>query len=316
MDLLTNALDAIRVGVADYQDGSRPRLLSAMRNIHSGILLMYKEALRRKSPTGSNDVFVMASAVLQADALGNPRLVGTGKKTASTRQIRKRFTNLGITTEWARFDGIAVVRNAIEHHYVSASQQSLQGVVASAFAIVRSFAIEELKTDPQLLLGIDTWKAMVAVADVYDAERNECDEALAAVDWRSAALEKGVRQVRCASCSSDLLQPAEATRSYEDVVLRCRVCGHQHEPHVFVPFGVKEALAWEAYVAMEDGADAPVAACPECGTETYVIDEDRCALCGESAERDCVGCGHAIPASELGLSPLCSWCSNRFSKDD
>ncbi len=50
MDLLANAIESIRLGVEDYEDGSHPRLLSALRNIHAGILLLYKEALRRLSP--------------------------------------------------------------------------------------------------------------------------------------------------------------------------------------------------------------------------------------------------------------------------
>jgi len=50
VDLLTNAVESIQIGVEDYQAGSPPRLLSAVRNIQAGILLLYKEALRRESP--------------------------------------------------------------------------------------------------------------------------------------------------------------------------------------------------------------------------------------------------------------------------
>jgi len=47
MDLLENAVQAIQVGVEDYGVASSPRLLSAARNIHAGILLLFKEALHR-----------------------------------------------------------------------------------------------------------------------------------------------------------------------------------------------------------------------------------------------------------------------------
>ncbi|PYU23337.1 MAG: hypothetical protein DMG30_11925 [Acidobacteria bacterium] len=50
MNVLTNAIESIQVGVEDYQLGTRPRLLSAVRNIHAGILLLFKEALREVSP--------------------------------------------------------------------------------------------------------------------------------------------------------------------------------------------------------------------------------------------------------------------------
>ena len=42
MDLLSNAIESIRAGVEDYEQGSHGRLLAAVRNIHAGILLLYK----------------------------------------------------------------------------------------------------------------------------------------------------------------------------------------------------------------------------------------------------------------------------------
>jgi len=44
IDLLTNATESLQVGVEDYQNGIRLRLLSVVRNIHAGILRLYKEA--------------------------------------------------------------------------------------------------------------------------------------------------------------------------------------------------------------------------------------------------------------------------------
>ena len=58
MDLLTNALQAIQIGVDDWRTGDHARLLSAVRNIHSGILLLYKEALRRLSPEQVDSLLV------------------------------------------------------------------------------------------------------------------------------------------------------------------------------------------------------------------------------------------------------------------
>src|SRR5258708_35911496 len=100
MDLLTNAIESIQVGVEDYQAGSRPRLLSAVRNIHAGILLLSKEALRRESPKSSNEVLMMAKIVPSREPNGKAVVVGVGKNTADTRQIWERFKALGINTDW------------------------------------------------------------------------------------------------------------------------------------------------------------------------------------------------------------------------
>jgi hypothetical protein len=75
MDLLTNAIESIRAGVEDYQDGSHGRLLAAVRSIHAGILLLYKEALRRASPAGSNEVFIKAKSPAQLPDGSQQKLV-------------------------------------------------------------------------------------------------------------------------------------------------------------------------------------------------------------------------------------------------
>ena len=115
MDLLTNAVESIQVGVEDYRTGTRPRLLSAVRNIHAGILLLYKEALRRESPHDSNDVLLMARISPSRDANGKLTFVGDGKKTVDVQQIKQRFDALGIGTDWKRFDGVNSVRTDVEH---------------------------------------------------------------------------------------------------------------------------------------------------------------------------------------------------------
>src|SRR3954467_2940312 len=102
MELLDNAIESIQVGVEDYRSGTRPRLLSAVRNIHAGILLLYKEALRRESPADSNDVLLMAKNLPSRDSIGKVTIVGVGRKTVDTQQIKERFQGLGIGTDWSR----------------------------------------------------------------------------------------------------------------------------------------------------------------------------------------------------------------------
>jgi len=99
MDLLTNAIESIRTGAEDFEEGSHGRLLAAVRSIHAGVLLLYKEALRRVSPAGSNEVLVKAKGVPKRNAQGNVEFVGDGRKTVDVQQIRERFDALGIVTD-------------------------------------------------------------------------------------------------------------------------------------------------------------------------------------------------------------------------
>lgn len=316
MDLLGNAIESIRLGVEDFQAGTHPRLMSAVRNIHAGVLLLYKEALRRLSPGDSAEVLVKAKIVPSRDGAGNVVFVGKGTKTADTQQIRERFEGLGIATDWKRFDAIASARNDVEHYYPNLSRQALQVVVASAFAIIREFVADELGAEPRELLGEPTWQAMLTVADVYEAEKKLCVDAIEGADWPTDAVKAGLTSVTCSDCGSDLLQPGEKSTSWPCPVLVCRSCGSLMEPDAFVASAVQQALSREMYLARTDGDELPYTQCPECGEEAYVVAEQQCALCGESADRTCAMCGNSIPPEELILSPYCGWCAHQMGKDD
>jgi hypothetical protein len=317
MDLLTNSIQSICAGVEDYQEGSHARLLTAVRNIHAGILLMYKEALRRLSPDGSNEALVKAKIVPSRNSAGEVVFLGVGKKTADVQQIKDRFAELDISTDWARFDRITNVRNDIEHYYTEADKKALESVVSDAFVIIRNFLNAELKEDPLSLLGDTTWEAMLKISDVYEAERNECVSALAAVNWESETLREGVFELTCTSCSGSLLRPDGDYPVYTDIMgLQCRICGNSSPASDFVPRAIEEALGGEAYMAFKDGGDEPYTSCPGCHEESYVMLEQKCAHCGHSAEHTCQRCGNEIPASELMCAPLCGYCEHMMSKDD
>jgi ribosomal protein L37E len=281
-------------------------------------LLLYKEALARKSPPGSNEVLIKAKARPVVNADGSVGFVGVGKKTADVATIRERFDSLGIRTDWDRFTRIATIRNEVEHYYPHVSQDSLQELIASAFWIIRAFIVDELKDDPAILLGAGTWKSMLDVAEVFEAERKACDEALDGVPWESDALRAGLSDIRCRSCGSSLFRPRDAGRpeGLDATVLRCAVCGEEKDADEFVPEAVAEALASEAYLVYDDGGDEPYVECPECGLESYVVAEQRCARCGASYDATCARCGAGIPPSEISFAPFCAYCSHVMSKDD
>jgi ribosomal protein L37E len=317
MNLLTNAIESIRVGVEDYEDGSHGRLLAAVRSIHAGILLLYKEALRRLSPPGGTEALMKAKIVPTQDAQGNVQFVGDGRKTVDVQQIRERFDALGIVTDWTRFDRITNVRNDIEHYYTKANKKALESLVSDAFVVIRNFITTELEEDPLELLGDETWQAMLKVSEVYEAERAECKKSLDAVDWGSSALSDGVLDLVCPSCSGSLLRPEGDYKRYrDDMVLQCRACGKSSDAQDFVPRAIENALGEENYLAYKDGGEIPYTDCPECGAKAYVMDEQRCALCGEAAEHTCARCGGEIPAEELLSSPFCGWCAHMMAKDD
>jgi hypothetical protein len=315
MDLLTNATESIQVGVEDYQSGTRPQLLSAVRNIHAGILLLFKETLRRESPKDTNDVLMMAKIIPVRDARGIV-FVGDGKKSADVQQIRERFQGIGIVMDWKRFDRINQVRNDAEHRYPIVDRKALRGLISDSFILVRNFITDELNDDPLALLGEETWQAMLEVAEVYQREKQGCEELMAKVKWVSPALKRGLVDLTCSDCGSDLLRPDSVPVSYSDVSLQCISCGATEEPESYVPKAIALALSTASYRSLKDGGETPHVSCPECGKMTYVMDERRCAFCEAEAEHTCARCGIEIPAEELICSPLCAYCEHMMNKDD
>jgi hypothetical protein len=278
MNLLTNAIESIQVGVEDYQVGTRPRLLSAVRNIHAGILLLFKNALREVSPPGSNDSLMMQ--VIEPSRTGTINkvsFIGVGTRTATARQIKNRFNALGMKADWKRFGRINQIRNEVEHLFPKLDQKGLQGLISDAFIVVSTFIRDELNLNPYDLLGQKTWQAMLAVSEVYERERRECDELLAKVAWRSVVIKAGVLKMACPQCASGLFEPFDDSDS--EIWLGCRSCGANFPPAAYEWWAVMTELATEESDAKRLGREQLYSDCPSCGNRAYVIEEKQCAWC-------------------------------------
>ncbi|MBY0488945.1 MAG: hypothetical protein K2R93_03800 [Gemmatimonadaceae bacterium] len=316
MDLLSNAVDAIQVGVEDYHTGTRPRLLAAVRSIHAGILLLLKQAILTKVPGPAGETLIRASIEPQLDESGQVVYRGKGKRTIDTQQIRQRCTAVGIHLDWDALHRIGDVRNDVEHYSSQLSVEAIADVITSAMVLVRRIAEVHLNRAPRDLVGVDTWEAMLNVAAVHAIERQACDDALASIAWESDTLANGIVKVRCDACASDLLRPTEESRSFDDIVLSCRACGATHDADTVIPEALARELAWDEYLAATDGGENPVGDCPDCATNAYIDFENRCARCGSSVNRTCARCNSYIPLSELLSAPYCGYCEHVMSKDD
>ncbi|MGC8560439.1 MAG: hypothetical protein ACP5O1_07140 [Phycisphaerae bacterium] len=92
--LFHNAIISLQLGLEDFSTGKDERLLSAARNLHAGILLLYKEKLLRLSPSSSDGVLLKATTGFKKAADGDLVCVGRGKKTADVATIELRFEEL------------------------------------------------------------------------------------------------------------------------------------------------------------------------------------------------------------------------------
>ncbi|WP_168794451.1 zinc ribbon domain-containing protein [Paraburkholderia aromaticivorans] len=315
--ILTNAVQSIQIGIEDYKSDDPRRVLSAIRNITAGVLLLFKEKLRQLSPPGSDEVLIKEKTQLRLEA-GQVVVNGKGAKTVDVWQIKERFEWFGITTDFAKVDKIIAIRNKIEHYHADESAGAVKALVASSFLIIRDFVTYELKCEPVELLGADTWDELLAVADVYNKELEECKHAIEAIEWGSEAMEGMAKELSCPKCESDLVKPVDPdVDPVQHMEFVCTACGKVSELSDMVEEALAEHFAYDIYTSLKDGGYSPVATCWECGRETFIVEDGTCAACGASIKyHNCVVCHQPLGPEEQGFNGLCGLDYHQARKDD
>jgi hypothetical protein len=311
--IFDNAITSLQLALEDFSANSEPRLLSAVRNLNAGILLLYKAKLVALSPAGSDEVLIKKDVNPKKLSTGEIVFVGRGKKTVDVSQIKSRFKSLGVETDWKRFEKISELRNDIEHYSTTLQRDAIRGMIADTFVIVRDFVADELGQDPKLALGAVAWSTLLSVSEVFEKEREDCQRRVGEVDWQSAELSSAMLDLSCNECGSQLIVPVSNDRS---AGVQCRSCD---EVEVFASCAERALsghLGWQNHSSLKDGGDEVLITCPFCFQESYVVEEECCAICGQSCVHTCELCANPIPTSELSDGSLCGYCEHRVNKDD
>jgi hypothetical protein len=309
MSILDNAIDALECGLQDFQTGTPARLKSSIRNIHSGILLLFKEKLSQLSPPDSDEALIKQKVV---PSIVNGQLIwlGDGKKTVDVQSIKERFESLGISVDWTYLNSVGNIRNDVEHYFSTANNKAIQEAIAKSFLIVRDFMLNQLGVDPQSKLSTESWSVFLSAKDIYLAERADCVATFTRLETDSEVVGDAVKDATCEGCGSDLLYFAE------DGTMQCRACGKTLPREAAICHVIDETLGFTAHRAAMDGASPPYTECPECGENALIISEMQCAACGEAQNSECDMCGNEIPVEEIDGSGTCGYCTHKMSKDD
>ncbi len=313
MSILNNAVMAIQVGLEDFSKGTQPRLLSSIRNLAAGVLLLLKARLQELSPADSDEVLLKVKIKPKRDKSGQLTWSGSGKKTVDVGEIRERLASLGVEVDWKRVEKLAQERNNIEHYYTNVADGALRALVADVLVIVRDFTERELKKDPQVLFGVDAWSVLLENAEVAKAEKEACLEALGKVTWTSRVLAGAVGEYACEHCGSPLVRPIALPMSIEELDLECRSCGETVSAYDFVPAVLRLTNTYDP----SDVGHDQIRLCPGCGCYAFVQEEDTCALCEYTREHEnCLRCEESIDVEEQDLGGLCGYCRHMADKDD
>ena len=299
-----NALNAIQVGVEDFNEGSPPRLSSAVRNLTAGILLLCKEKLRRLSP--EDEILIWKQINPSLDDNGKVIFEGSGKTTVDVSEIISRFKSLGIEADGNLLDRITRVRNRVEHHHVDDVGQ-IRGAFADGLLFLSQFMPKHLGVDPQDEIDEDSWALLVAEKEIEDRLRAECRASYAQINGPTS-LTDAIEREGCPECSSHLVRQTQAqnTNPFE-AQWACRACGHSSSNQEWLGRILPNFFAGASFLAAKDGGPDPLDTCPECNEEGYVYEEEMCLACGFELEpSECAVCSEPLGLEEYGET-ICSY---------
>lgn len=320
--LLKNAVMSIQLGLEDFAADDERRIISAARNLYSGVLLLAKEVLRQLSPPGSNDILIRSKKKAVKEADGTVKLVGDGRKTIDRIEIEETFKQLQLRVDLSNLKRLADIRNDIEHMHPNHAPALIQEAIADAMPIIRDVIVKELKKEPSALLGNKAWEALLNEARVFKEEQAACRVSFDAVSWETNTLGEAFKDFQCPACSSSLIRNDNANATKPDeLVLVCSKCGEPAELDEVIEAALKERLWVEDHIAAMEGDDPVLEECPECLKETYVFDEGKCLnpKCDFSLDGyECAVCGEGLTLDDYryGDGSLCSRHTNLMSKDD
>lgn len=317
MTILNNAIDSIQLGIEDYElIGENPkRLISCTRNLFSGILLLFKHHLSELSDPNSDEVLIKQK-IKPKFINGELFFVGDGLKTVDVQGIQERFKSLDIEVNWKELEKIQKYRNNIEHYFSTDNPKAIEAMLTHSFNIINDFVRVYLNEEPSKLLGQDYWQKLLDVKNVYDKEKLECLHALEKNTYFSAKQEDLIKNAICSNCGSDLLKPIDTQVSAKYTSYECVAC---HDELSFEQV-INSAVSVDCernygYYHYKDGGSEPYAICPECGEETYSMEEQICLCCEESAIHECERCPASLSPEEVTWNEgYCSYCVYHWEK--
>lgn len=321
-ELLKNAVLSIELGVEDFRAEDERRLLSSIRNLYAGVLLLCKQVLWTASPAGSEGSLIYKDLVpeYQGDGSVIMKPKKAHRNTVDRRMIEDRFKSLGFDLDWDRLNTLAGIRNDTEHLFLKATPVTAREALASAMPLIERLLVDHLEEDPTSLFEDGIWPVLLENSEVFEQQADRCRKTFDDVTWSADILPDAVRHLRCPSCGSSLVRCIETVdMDFDSLWLECAECGQDIEREEAFEKAFQEINVKEAYRVAKDGDLPSIAQCPECHRLSWSRGDRRCVFCDEQSLK-CNICGTECDPedydSEAGLCSSCSWGMQKAMRDD
>lgn len=329
--LYANGKKSIVLGLEDYglRVENPARLISSVRNLYAGILLLLKSRLAEESKNSGYSLLMRD--VIPARNATTGELKWVGAKTHDTVNYHQLERNISACVPhnhiaWNLLNDLKNYRNDIEHKYAQQSVITAAEVIAESRKVVEAIYRDILPDYLSDQIPDEKWNDIVKDTDKAEKMRRERDLLFLMIEWPDERIANAMKEMLCPNCGSSIItvpadyepKPHSEKTCAEDMTFVCKDCGQ---------FYTLECLARELaefkYNCMAcDCApgdvlpDYPVGTCPECGAEAYNIEDHLCYNCGNTNVYMCSRCPEEISASDLANSSvLCGYCADLYAKE-
>ncbi|MBP1084629.1 hypothetical protein ACTMQS_12050 [Pseudomonas syringae pv. aptata] len=323
MSMQDNAVASIRLGVEDFKAAEHDlaRALSSIRNLTSGLLLLFKVKLQAMSSPGSGEALLKEKVTPSLGTDGKVIWVGSGKKTVDVHTIISRFKGLGVDgVEWNLLEALTTIRNDIEHYYSVRPTSVLLETVANCFHLIQQFVPTHLGVSPVSLLGPDIWTFLTEHEAFYERERKACLESLNHVSWPSDILASATEHLSCPECRAKLMKAFGDVETLSLTAFQCTRCEATSQFGDVVSSMLTGKYFSDLYIAATQGGEGPLDLCEHCDQDSYIVEEQRCAICGDGPKApECRQCGAPLDdeadIEEIHSDALCDHCRYLLEMD-
>jgi len=282
-----NAIASIKLGIFDYQLNEEARLISAVRNFYSGVLLLGKACLLEKAPK-ADPMEVLASKFDPIpDGNGGVKYEWIGQKTIGLLELKKRFKGFKITWPKGKVESLQKIRNDMEHYHSPEPKKAIQQAIAECFPIVQGF-FYFLGKSPENDLG-ETWKVMLSEEKFFSQQKKDCDQSFEKIDWYNKL--ESTDSIACLNCGSSLICQEDSQNANPELIDgKCRGCGATYSAEKTIEIMLSAAFWAAGHIAAMEGSEGPIYNCPECDLDTYVQDGtfNVCFFCKYTDNGNCI----------------------------
>ena len=290
--IIDNGLSSIRVGLEDYERALEAdddaRLTSAVRNVFAGIVILAKGKLYELSPADTPGILIRV--VRPQLVNGRIELVPDGRKTIEYEEIKRRFRHFALSLDWTRIDRVRAIRNDLEHFYYDGARSNVKEALADAAIAIRGL-LALLNLDPVRDLGERWWEVLLRNENLFAAELATCRKTLSGVCWINQAAAAASEHFSCEQCGSLLIRQGDARNQEQgDIHVNCAGCGAESDMKALMERAITQQYFRELYEAHTRGGELPIVRCPTCRLYALVLDDNECAVCGNSLDPSSAWC--------------------------